>query len=117
MKSVNNTIAKAEKLIKKLHDIKSVRNPPTRYVVCAAIYFKTDDIVIPSARHYDATMSKIIKALDIQKPRNEVQGFIDQFGVFMDRKEAMEVVKATGQKFDPDRNGHPASDLYSEGLY
>jgi len=44
------------------------------------------------------------------------QGFINQFGEFLTREEALDVVKESGQPFDIERNGH-AHKLFSEGLY
>jgi len=67
--------------------------------VCAANRLK-DGMVIASA-------SKIEDA---------EQGFINQWGVFLTREEAYRVVKASGQPFDPKRNG--STDMpFSEGLY
>lgn len=45
------------------------------------------------------------------------QGFIDNFGIFMDRVEALAVAKASGQPLDMKRNGGSGDELYSEGLY
>lgn len=50
---------------------------------------------------------------------DEDQGFVDQFGVYMDRKEAYQVAKAAGQLHYPERCGSSLDGpkLYSEGLY
>ena len=45
------------------------------------------------------------------------QGFIDQFGVFYNREEAMVIALAAGQDIDYKRNGGDSLILYSEGLY
>jgi len=46
------------------------------------------------------------------------QGFIDQWGVFMCREEAMQVAKDAGQAIDIERGcGGSTTVLYSEGLY
>lgn len=45
------------------------------------------------------------------------QGFIDQWGCFYTRTEAMQAVKASGQPFNIKRNGGNDDELYSEGLY
>ena len=45
------------------------------------------------------------------------QGFLDQYGVFMDREEAMQVAIDSGQPLDMKRNGTPENELFSEGLY
>lgn len=43
------------------------------------------------------------------------QGFIDQYGVWMDRQEAYKIAEAAGQvKFGPE---HSRGTLYSEDLY
>ena len=85
-----------------------------RVVVCAAV--KLNGIVYPGPRHFDQFMSELMW-LDEGNPPNgsEVQGFIDQFGVFMTREEAYEVAKAAGQiKYRcPGDEGR----LFSENLY
>jgi len=43
------------------------------------------------------------------------EGFIDQFGDFLTREEAMQIVKENGQPFNKERNGCN-KDLYSEGI-
>jgi hypothetical protein len=45
------------------------------------------------------------------------QGFIDQWGQFYTRREAMRVVKESGQPFNLERNGSQDEKLFSEGLY
>ena len=89
----------------------------TRVVVCAANRY--GDLIIPSARHHDKVMNEVIKAIGwIKHTGVEVeQGFIDQFGGFMTREEALIVVKQSGQPFDVTRNGGNGRDLYSEGVY
>ena len=93
-------------------------SPRTRVVVCAANRY--GDLIIPSARHHDKVMNKLIVALwdvgNLDKKDNE-QGFIDQFGGFMTREEALIVVKQSGQPFDVERNGGDGKMLFSEGIY
>ena len=91
-------------------------NTTKRIVVCAAC--KYGDIIICGARHHDRVMNTVIKAIgpSIGQPVAGYQGFIDQFGVFLSREEAIEVVKESGQPFDLDRNATELK-LYSEGLY
>lgn len=50
------------------------------------------------------------------KGGKEEQGFIDQFGDFYNREEAMDIIKLSGQWFDAARNGGN-TELFSEGLY
>jgi hypothetical protein len=64
-----------------------------RVVVCAAC--KYGALILCGARHFDKVMHSQLDALNKeQRPKAGSawkQGFIDQFGVFMDRKEAMQV--------------------------
>lgn len=90
-----------------------------RRVVCAAC--RSGELIIAGARHFDSVMHRQIAAIAPEKkpkPSQWEQGFIDQFGVFMDRKEAMQVAKAAGQPIDIERGcGGSETTLYSEGLY
>jgi len=86
---------------------------PQQIVVCAAI--RVGDVIFCGARHCDSAMWGQAKAADISM-KNGKQGFIDQFGDFLDRKEAMEIVKKNGQPFNIERNGGDIN-LFSEGLY
>jgi len=88
-----------------------------RTVVCAANRYR--DIIVCGARHHDKIMNAQIRAIgkDRCKPVKGYQGFIDQFGVFMSREEALRVVIESGQPFDRVRNGGNGRVLYSEGLY
>lgn len=86
-----------------------------RKVVCAALY--DGNIVVAGARHYDMVMQTQLEAIRCDGiKRKWKQGFIDQFGVFLDRKEALQVTIASGQPIDYERNGS-TKELYSEGLY
>lgn len=89
-----------------------------RVVVCAANAYK--NLLVLGARHFDATMHAQIKqsreAL-LVKPSAWEQGFIDQFGVFMDRKEALAVATAAGQINTRRPKGNPTDILFSEDLY
>lgn len=94
-----------------------------RVVVCAAVKFNDKaGTLVCSARHFDKCMSDQIARLKqsrrLWNPKGAPeQGFIDQFGVFMGRKEAMLVARYSGQPIDFERNGHDDETLYSEGLY
>jgi hypothetical protein len=89
---------------------------PARFVVCAAN--KYGDLVFTGVRHFCPVMQVNMQAYDIpalRKERGEVQGFIDQFGVFMTREEAAIVAKESGQLA---RYGnHCPTVLFSEDLY
>lgn len=86
-----------------------------RRVVCAAV--RKGDRIITGARHFDKIMRAQIKAaegFDFWKGGGVEQGFIDQFGDFMDRKTAWSVAR------DQDQIRQEVSapgTLYSENLY
>lgn len=99
-----------------------------RVVVCAAIRNKHGK-VLAGARHYDSVMrqwfirpanwfERVFLRKTFVKDKawySCEQGFIDQFGVFMDRQEAYQVADAAGQvKYGPE---HSRGTLYSEDLY
>ena len=87
-----------------------------RVVVCAANRFKSGKIVC-GARHWDSVMRGQILVEDKRLPEwiSVEQGFIDQFGVFMDRCEAYQVAQAAGQiKYG---QSYSKGVLYSEDLY
>jgi len=86
---------------------------PQQIVVCAAI--RVNDILLCGARHCDKVMRKQAEAIGISMKSAE-QGFIDQFGDFLTREDAMAVVKENGQPFNINRNGGNTA-LFSEGLY
>jgi len=89
---------------------------PARSVVCAAN--KYGDLVFTGVRHFCPVMQFNMAQYDIpslRRDRGEVQGFIDQHGVFMDRKEAAVVARDSGQLA---RYGDVFPDvLFSEDLY
>lgn len=91
---------------------------PQRRVVCAAC--RQGDLILAGARHFDTVMRAQLEAItgDCKLAGPWEQGFIDQWGVFMDRKEAMRVAMAAGQPVDIERGcGGDSGTLYSEGLY
>lgn len=109
-----------------------MNDKPKRRVVCAAIRNCKGQIVC-GARHFDGVMRA---QLDTSKRRRYwktyvkvfgriiwrcppvAQGFIDQWGVFMDRTEAWKVAMAAGQVMR--RCGGDTTDggtLFSENLY
>ena len=69
--------------------------------------------------HFDAFLRNSIQLLQEKHGVrvDEEQGFVDQWGVFMSREEAMQVVKASGQPFSLNRNGGEDDELYSEGVW
>lgn len=91
---------------------------PTRVVVCAACRFNT--FIICGVRHWDKLMHTHFSQLKITYPHlkaiNFEEGFIDQFGDFLSREEALMVIKESKQSFNSERN-QSTKILYSEGLY
>ncbi len=101
-----------------------------RVVVCAANLSKSTGEIVCGARHYDARMReqmgsgtkwrnllhKVLGCPRIpSKWLGSKQGFIDQFGVWMDRQEAWTVAESAGQiKYGRD---YSKGTLYSEDLY
>lgn len=78
------------------------------WIVCAAI--KNNEVIIAGARHFDMVMQSSLEILrDNVSLGKFQQGFIDQYGNFYNRQEAMKIVKESGQPFNAKRN--------SEGLY
>lgn len=94
-------------------------------VIAAACKIVVDgnEVILCGVRHFDPVMNSQIKAIkesaieiDGNKdPYN--QGFVDQYGNFLTRKEAMDIVKQNGQPFDYERNGSQDDILYSEGVW
>ena len=84
-------------------------------IVCAAC--RCEGIVIAGARHFDKIMHTQIDAMDIKWTSDDEQGFIDQFGNFYSRVEALKTILRNDlQLINWDRNGS-TTELYSEGLY
>lgn len=83
-----------------------------RRIVCAAIR-AADGSVLLGIRHYSADMVEQIKArTDGEKfwhRHDPDQGFVDQHGVYLDRTEAADVARESGQS--------DAFILFSEDLY
>jgi len=88
---------------------------PQQVVVCAAC--KMGEHIVLGARHFDSRMREQMDRTSCNWKLSE-QGFIDQFGEFLTRQEAMKVAIAAGQKVDIERGcGGDKDTLYSEGLY
>jgi len=93
-------------------------------IICAAIRvrFVRDntlvDAVIPGLRHSDCW--ELMAALRVPKEREEVEGFIDNKGAFLDRYKAYEHALACGQISDTTRTAKEEKGergLFSEDLY
>jgi hypothetical protein len=90
----------------------------TRRVVCAANRTKKGTVLL-GARHWDRWM---VEQADLQGIRggNEEQGFIDQYGNFLTRKEAWDVAKRKNQiiRYVANQSNETVDDiLWSENLY
>ena len=70
-----------------------------RRIICAAC--KSKEVTLVSARHWDYCMNMQRASLYKNIPSYKFeQGFIDQFGVFYNREEAMVIAVAAGQDID-----------------
>lgn len=87
-----------------------------RRVVCAALRESSGEIIC-SPRHFDPMMRNQIKLnlIPLVNWKIAEQGFVDKFGNFMTREEAMTVAVAAGQivRSIPGNSGQ----LFSENLY
>ncbi len=93
-----------------------------KIIVCAAIkYLMTDpkdDIVVTGVRHYDALMHPVVKSLNLrQRAVREIQGFVDQYGNFYDRREALVIATEASQINIRRPKTQPLDRLFSEDLY
>lgn len=92
---------------------------PPIHIVTAANRF--DDVILVGARHWDQRMRQQAELMGgikhLRTLGKEEQGFIDQFGDYYSREDAMEIVLKNGQRFDKKRNGGGTSALFSEGLH
>jgi hypothetical protein len=86
-----------------------------RRVVCAAVLYPCGTMLV-GPRHFDATMLVQYHrfGLKVIEPES-VQGFVDQWGAFMTRKEAHKVASEQGQIRH--RCGGDEGQLFSENLY
>ncbi len=83
-------------------------------VVCAAIRHKDGDIIC-SPRHFDRRMGYQIINNKFSGWTISEQGFVDQQGKFLTRKEALVIAKRSNQIIR--RCGGDEEKLYSENLY
>lgn len=92
-----------------------------QYIVCAANRFSNGYVVL-GIRHWDTQMHQHTQALitsglmkeDDTRPVE--QGFVDQRGLFLTRREAWDIAVANGQvKYTGP--GCSGPELYSENLY
>lgn len=95
-----------------------------RRIVCAANRFKMKNgktLVIPGARHYSRDMAAVIDELRDQMVSDHAhgddQGFIDQWGDYHTREEALIIATHAGQINTVRKKGGPPDELFSEDLY
>ena len=89
--------------------------PELQRVVCAAI-MDQNGLIICSPRHYDHRCHKTIAAMPaFVNDGNVIQGFVDQWGNFLDREEAKIVAERVGQPLI--ETSYKGRKLFSENLY
>lgn len=89
-----------------------------RVVVCSACFLSECYPMLVGPRHWDDVMRQQFGGDQVDASPHWVQGFIDQYGKFMDRREAFIVAEKAGQIIK--RVGGDKVDggtLYSENLY
>lgn len=84
-------------------------------VVCAANMFE-DGMIVLGVRHGCEIMIAQAKAMGKESLLNTKQGFYTNWQRWVDRKEAMKIVKEQGQWIRPEGT-HDPDTLYSECLY
>lgn len=79
------------------------------------------DIIVVSARHHDTLMNAQLKRLKeagiLATTHTRDQGFIDNYGSFLTREEALVVAREAGQLNLTRPKGSPEQSLFSEDLY
>lgn len=86
-----------------------------RRVVCAALMYGKNEIIC-APRHFDETCHRLLSKVDYYQGKAPIQGFVDQYGQFMDRKEAWKVALEANQIIRI-CGGNEEGVLYSENLY
>ncbi|AKU43935.1 hypothetical protein CPT_Merlin289 [Citrobacter phage Merlin] len=95
-----------------------------RRIVCAANRFELKAggyLVIPGSRHYSKDMAEVLDQvkdkLVTDHVHDEDQGFIDQWGEYHNRKDALIIATHSGQINTVRKKGAPYDTLFSEDLY
>lgn len=85
-------------------------------IVCAAMRHQETGRILVGVRHYCPLMRAQIEASEgVKHWKGKCdQGFVDQYGNFLDRKEAWVIAEKNGQI---KREVAPKGTLYSENLY
>ena len=97
-----------------------------RRIVCAAVKYGEgkDALVVCAPRHHDPRMNHTLgklredKLFDFEVAGRAEQGFVDQFGLFLNRTEAWHIAVAANQITDRcPKDRWDDETLYSEWLY
>lgn len=97
---------------------KTLDSPPERVIVAAANRYE-NGLILVGVRHWDNHMH--VQALSykdsgiLPSTKDPVQGFLDNKGHFLNRKQARIIAEKAGQIIK--RVGGDEEDLYSENLY
>jgi len=101
-------------------------DPDKRRIVCAAVLMTEpggETVKLVAPRHWDETMHSqwalIQHAFRVSTSwKEDKQGFVDQFGTFYDRKDALIIARRQNQIKPEGKSGNSDSDeLFSEDLY
>ena len=87
-----------------------------RRIVCAALRRKDTGDILCGPRHFDEIMRSQIRNIDKAEWVEAEQGFVDNKGVFLSRREAYPIAQEAKQFFGP-MNSIQSNVLYSEHLY
>lgn len=86
-------------------------------IVCAAILYGDNGLMVCGARHFDLVMHKTLEFIGRKVPMcAPEQGFIDNNGKFLNRKEAFKVAEAADQ-INHKTGNIDGTNLFSEDLY
>jgi len=95
-----------------------------RRIVCAANRFELKTggtIIIPGIRHYSPDMANVLDLICDKLVTDHVsgdnQGFVDQWGEYFTREEALIIATHAGQINAVRTKGYPYDTLFSEDLY
>lgn len=91
-----------------------MNDPIPQRIVCAAIRHPNGSVIC-GPRHFDMLMRIQVKESPHGGWGHAEQGFVDQCGVFLNRKQALGVAEEAGQIIR--RCGGDDTELFSENLY
>lgn len=96
--------------------------PGVTIVIVAAAMRNKEGMVIVSPRHFDVTCHNTLNMLTPEYRKSfmggrEEQGFVDQWGNFYTREQALEIAKSNGQYNRYDSRCTHKTQLFSENLY